>query len=158
MLELSEKVKENFFNPKNTGEMDNPDGMGAIENPICGDITKLFLRIRNGLIEDAKFLSFGCAVTIASASVFTEKIKGKEISFLLSGEDEEIIKRLMGLIEDELGGIPAAKLHCPPATVEVFLKAMVSYFEREGDKNLSQRIKEIIPKIKEYYQRGEEKI
>jgi NifU-like protein len=67
-------------------------------------------------VEDAKFLSFGCAVTIASASVLTEKIKGKEISKLFWGTDEEVVQRLVSLIESELGEIPPVKLHCPPAT------------------------------------------
>ena len=112
-MELSEKTIEHFRNPKNVGEMENPEGFGTIANPVCGDLTKLYLRIKGDLVEDAKFLPFGCAVTIASASVLTEKIKGKEISQLLSGRDDEIISRLVGLIESELGEIPPAKLHCP---------------------------------------------
>jgi len=71
MLELNEKIKGHFRNPQNVGEIENPEGKGAINNPVCGDTTKLYLRIKNGVVEDAKFLSFGCAVTIASASVFT---------------------------------------------------------------------------------------
>jgi nitrogen fixation NifU-like protein len=156
MLELNEKIKEHFRNPQNVGEMENPEGIGAIDNPICGDTTKLYLRIKNGVVEDAKFLSFGCAVTIASASVLTEKIKGKKISFLLSGHDDEVIQRLMSLIETELGEIPPVKLHCPPATVQVFLQAISEYFERGGDTQFSSRIKRLIPLISDYYKRGEE--
>jgi nitrogen fixation NifU-like protein len=156
MLELSEKVKEHFRNPLNVGEIENPEGMGTINNPICGDTTKLYLRIKEGVIEDAKFLSFGCAVTIASASVFTEKIKGKEISWLLSGRDEEVVPRLMSLIETELGEIPPLKLHCPPATVQVFLEAIAEYMEKEGKIQLSSRTKGLIPLVSDYYKRGEE--
>jgi nitrogen fixation NifU-like protein len=156
MLELSEKIKEHFRNPKNAGEIENPEGMGAINNPICGDTTKLYLRIKEGVIEDAKFLSFGCAVTIASASVFTERIKGKEISPLFSGTDEEVVQRLIRMIESELGEIPPVKLHCPPATVQVFLEAISGYLEREGETEWSSRAKSLIPKISEYYKRGEE--
>jgi nitrogen fixation NifU-like protein len=156
VLELSEKIKEHFRNPKNVGEIENPEGMGAVDNPICGDTTKLYLRIKNGVVEDAKFLSFGCAVTIASASVFTEKIRGKEISWLLSGSDREVVQRLVGLIENELGEIPAAKLHCPPATVQVFLQAVAEYFEKGGDAQFSSRIKGLILLISDYYKRGEE--
>lgn len=155
MLELSENIKKHFFNPRNTGEIENPDGMGSINNPVCGDITKLYLRIKDGLIEDAKFLSFGCAVTIASASVFTEKIRGSNIYEIFSGSDEEVIKRLIDQIESELGEIPSAKLHCPPATVEVFLKALGEYFEKIGREDLYLRTKELIPKVSEYYQRGD---
>jgi nitrogen fixation NifU-like protein len=157
MLELNEKIKEHFRNPQNVGEMENPEGMGAINNPVCGDTTKLYLRIKNGVIEDAKFLSFGCAVTIASASVLTEKIKGKEISKLFSSTDDEVVRELVRLIESELGEIPPIKLHCPPATVQVFLESIAGYLEREGKTALSSRAKSLIPKISEYYKRGEEK-
>jgi nitrogen fixation NifU-like protein len=157
MLELNEKIKEHFRNPLNVGEIENPEGMGAVDNPVCGDTTKLYLRIKDGVIEDAKFLSFGCAVTIASASVFTEKIKGRKISWLLSGGDEEVIQRLVNLIENELGEIPAVKLHCPPATVQVFLEAIAEYFGKGGRPELSSKIKALIPLISDYYKRGEEK-
>ena len=157
MLELSEKIKEHFRNPHNVGEIENTEGMGSINNPVCGDTTKLYLRIKDWFIEDAKFLSFGCAVTIASASVLTEKIKDKEISKLLVGTDEEVVKRLMSLIESELGEIPPIKLHCPPATVQVFLESIAGYFEREGKNELSSRAKRLIPLISEYYKRGVEK-
>ena len=154
MLELSEKIKEHFRNPKNVGEIQNAEGMGAINNPVCGDTTKLYLKIKDGIVEDAKFLSFGCAVTIASASVFTEKIKGKDISEFFSGTDDEVIQRLVSLIESELGEIPPIKLHCPPATVQVFLDSITGYFKKEGKTELSLRAKSLIPKISEYYERG----
>jgi nitrogen fixation NifU-like protein len=155
MIELSEKIKEHFRNPKNVGEIENPEGIGTVTNPVCGDKTVLHLRIKDGVIEDCKFLSFGCAVTIASASVLTEKIKGMEISQLLSGSDDEIIKRLIGLIENELGEIPPIKLHCPPATVQAFLEAITGYFEKEGETKFSSRIKTLIPLVSDYYKRGE---
>jgi NifU-like protein involved in Fe-S cluster formation len=96
-------------------------------------------------------------VTIASASVFTEKIKGKEISWVFSGSDEEVVQRLISLIESELGEIPAVKLHCPPATVQVFLQAIAEYSGKGGRPELSSRIKALIPLISDYYKRGEEK-
>jgi len=156
MLELNEKIKEHFRNPQNVGEIENPEGMGAVNNPVCGDTTKLYLRIKDGVVEDAKFLSFGCAVTIASASVFTQQIKGKVISQVLSGNDDEIITRLINLIEGELGDIPAIKLHCPPATVQVFLEAIAEYFERGEETKFSLRIKGLVPLVSKYYKRGEE--
>jgi len=155
-MELSEKIKDHFRNPQNTGEIENPEGTGTVLNPVCGDKTVLFLRIKQGIIEDAKFLSFGCAVTIASASVLTGKIKGKEISQLLSGSDEEVVHRLINLIESELGEIPAVKLHCPPATVQVFLEAISEYYEKQGQTQFSTRLKTLTPKISQYYKRGVE--
>jgi NifU-like protein involved in Fe-S cluster formation len=94
-------------------------------------------------------------VTIASASVFTQKIIGKEISQLLSGSDDEVISRLVNLIESELGEIPPAKLHCPPATVQVFLEAISGYLEKGEESPLSSRIKGLIPQVSDYYKRGE---
>jgi NifU-like protein involved in Fe-S cluster formation len=95
-------------------------------------------------------------VTIASASVFTEKIKGTEIPNLFLGTNEEVVQRLVSLIENELGEIPPIKLHCPPATVQVFLESISGYLEKEGKKELSSRAKSLIPKISEYYKRGKE--
>lgn len=155
-MELSQQIKEHFYHPQNVGEIENPDGFGSINNPICGDTTKLYLKIKDGVIEDAKFLSFGCAVTIASASVFTQQIKGKQVSQLFSGSDEEVIQRLIHLIEGQLGQIPAVKLHCPPATVQVFLEAISEYMEKEKQFQLSMRIRKMIPLVSDYYKRGEE--
>jgi len=128
--------------------------MGTIDNPVCGDITEIYLRIKNGMIEDAKFKSYGCAVTIASASVFTEKIKGQEIRGLVSGSDDEVVHKLVGLIERELGELPAPKLHCPPATVQAFLEAICGYYEKEEKPQLASRMKRLVPLIATYYQRG----
>ncbi|MGD0916065.1 MAG: iron-sulfur cluster assembly scaffold protein [Thermodesulfobacteriota bacterium] len=157
MLELSEKIKEHFRNPQNVGEIENPEGTGSINNPVCGDTTKLYLRIKEGMIEDAKFLSYGCAVTIASASVFTKNIKGKEISQLFWGRDDEVVQRLIRLIETELGEIPSIKLHCPPATVQVFLEAVAEYWGKEEQLQLSSRVRKMIPLVSDYYKRGDEK-
>ena len=154
-MELSPKTIEHFRNPQNVGEIEDPEGTGTITNPICGDKTVLYMRIKEGVVEDAKFLSFGCAVTIASASVLTEKIKGEKISQLLSGSDDEVISRLVNLIESELGEIPPAKLHCPPATVQVFLEAISGYLEKGEESQLSSRIKGLIPQVSDYYKRGE---
>jgi len=155
MLELNEKIKKHFRRPLNVGEIENPEGMGAVDNPVCGDTTRLYLRIKDGVIEDAKFLSFGCAVTIASASVFTEKIKGKEISRIFSGSDAEVVQRLISLIESELGEIPAVKLHCPPATIQVFLEAIAEYLEKKGEPQMNSRIRSLLPLVSIYYKRGE---
>lgn len=104
MRRFSDKAIEHFSNPQNVGIIERPEEIATITNPVCGDVTEIYLRIKEGIIEDAKFKSFGCAVTIASASVFTENIKGKEISKLVSGRDEETVRQLVGLVENELGG------------------------------------------------------
>jgi len=154
MIKFSDKVLEHFQNPRNVGIIELPEAMGTMSNPVCGDITEIYLRIRQGIIEDAKFKSYGCAVTIASASVFTEKIRGQEISRLVSGRDDEVVPKLVGMIEGELGELPAAKLHCPPATVQAFLEAICQYTDKEGEPHISSRIKSLIPLVAKYYQRG----
>jgi nitrogen fixation NifU-like protein len=155
MIKFSEQVLEHFQNPRNVGTIECPEAMGTIDNPVCGDITEIYLRIKNGMIEDAKFKSYGCAVTIASASVFTEKIRGQEIARLVAGEDNEVVHKLVGLIEGELGELPAPKLHCPPATVQAFLEAICGYYEKEGEPHLASRMKRLVPLIAKYYKRGE---
>ena len=154
MIKFSEKVIEHFQNPRNVGSLEFPEAMGTINNPVCGDITEIYLCIRDGIIKDAKFKSYGCAVTIASASVFTEKIKGQEISKLVSGKDDKIVRHLIDLIEGELGELPAEKLHCPPATIQAFLEAICQYNEKEGEPHITSKIKRLIPLVSEYYQRG----
>ncbi len=154
-LGYSDAVIEHFQSPRNVGKIEQPDGVGRITNPICGDVTELYLRIKNGIIKEARFQSLGCAVTIASASIFTEKIKRVPISELLSGKDEEVIRRLVRLIEKDLGELPAQKLHCPPATVEAFLEALEQHAEREGHGELASRLKRLVPQIAEYYRRGQ---
>lgn len=155
MKRFSDKVIEHFSNPQNVGIIEQPEGIATITNPVCGDVTEIYLRIKEGIIEDAKFKSFGCAVTIASASVFTENIKSKEISKLISGNDEETVRQLVGLVENELGELPPQKLHCPPATVQAFLEAILQYNEGKGETQLASRIKRLIPLVSKYYERGE---
>jgi nitrogen fixation NifU-like protein len=154
---FSPQVIEHFENPRNVGRIDGADGVGTIVNPICGDTTELYLRIKNGVVEDAKFHSLGCAVTIASASVFTEKIKGYALAGLLARPSGEVVTHLLSLIEAELGELPSMKLHCPPATVEAFFQAVGQHSEKEGDAPTVAKIKEIIPLIAQYYERGKKK-
>jgi nitrogen fixation NifU-like protein len=157
MVEFSDKLIEHFQNPRNVGIIEFPEGIATTTNPVCGDVTEIYLRIKDGVIEDAKFKSLGCAVTIASASVFTERIKGMEISKLISGSDEEIVNRLVTLIENELGELPAKKLHCPPATVQAFFEAILGYCENEGESQIVSKIKNLIQLVAKYYERGEKK-
>jgi nitrogen fixation NifU-like protein len=139
MIRFSNRVIEHFQHQRNVGELEYPDGIGTVDNPVCGDVTEPYLRIKDGVIEDAKFKSFGCAVTIALASVFTGKIKGAEIYGLLSGSDSDVVKRLVGLIENELGELPAVKLHCPPATVQAFLGAVLRYYGNQQESKITYR-------------------
>ena len=104
MSMYSEKVIAAFMNPKNVGAMENPDGVGEVGNPRCGDVMKIYLRVRDERIEDVKFQTFGCAAAIATSSMATELIKGKSV--------EEALKLSNAAVVEALEGLPPQKIHC----------------------------------------------
>jgi nitrogen fixation NifU-like protein len=118
-MEYSEKVMEHFMHPRNVGEIENADAIGEVGNPQCGDIMRLYLKIEDGKITDAKFKTFGCGAAIASSSMLTELIKGKTI--------EEALKVSNKLVEEALGGLPAIKRHCSLLAEESLLSALENY-------------------------------
>ena len=117
-------VMEHLTHPKNKGEMENPDGVGQVQNPVCGDTMRLFIRVEAGRIADASFLTFGCGAAIASSSVTTEMIKGKTIEEALSISDQTIV--------DSLGGLPPTKIHCSILS-EKAIKAAVLDYQKKRD-------------------------
>ncbi|MGA1868420.1 MAG: Fe-S cluster assembly protein NifU [bacterium] len=120
MWEYSDKVKEYFLNPKNVGEIENPDGEATVGSMACGDALKLTFKLdEHGRVKDAKFKTFGCASAIASATALTEMIKGKTI--------DEIEKITNQDIADDLGGLPQQKMHCSVLGREALEKAIAHY-------------------------------
>jgi len=118
-MEYSEKVKEHFRNPRNVGEIENPDGIGKAGNPVCGDIMELYIRVQEGLITDAKFKTFGCGAAIATSSMVTEMVKNKTI--------EEALKISNRAVAEALGGLPPIKMHCSVLAEEALKKAIYDY-------------------------------
>ena len=101
----TEKVMENFTNPKNVGEVENANAVGQVGSPACGDIMKMSMKINDdGIIEDVKFKTYGCGAAIATSSVATEMIKGKHVDEARKLTNQQVI--------DDLGGLPPAKIHC----------------------------------------------
>lgn len=100
----SEKVLDHFSNPRNVGEIENADGVGEIGNAKCGDIMKMYLKIDDGIITDAKFKTFGCGAAVATSSMATELIKGKSI--------DDALKLTNDAVVEALDGLPAVKIHC----------------------------------------------
>ena len=124
MALYSEKVMDHFRNPRNVGVIENADGMGEVGNPVCGDIMKIYLKIRDDTIADVKFETFGCGSAIASSSMATELIKGKPISDALQLTNKAVTQAL--------GGLPAHKLHCSVLAEEAIKAALQNYYEKNG--------------------------
>ena len=120
----NEKVMDVFKNPKNVGEIENPDGIGTVGNASCGDIMQISLKIENNIIVDAKFKTFGCAAAIATSSTATEMIKGMTI--------EEALKVTNKRVVEVLGGLPSQKLHCSVLAEEAIKKAIEDYLSKRS--------------------------
>ena len=115
----SEKVMDHFRNPRNVGVIENADGVGEVGNTVCGDIMKIYLKIKDGIIEDVKFNTFGCGSAIASSSMATEMIKGKPVS--------EALELTNKAVAEALDGLPAHKLHCSVMAEQAVKKAVKDY-------------------------------
>jgi len=115
----SEQVMEHFRNPRNVGEIENPDGIGHVGNPVCGDIMELYIKVEDGIIVDAKFKTFGCGAAIATSSMVTELVKGKRVS--------EALKISNRAVAEALGGLPPIKMHCSVLAEEALKSAIDDY-------------------------------
>ena len=120
----SEKVMDHFTNPRNVGVIEDADGVGEVGNPVCGDIMKMYLKIDNGIITDAKFKTFGCGAAIATSSMATEMIKGKTIK-----EAEQVSNKA---VMEALDGLPPAKIHCSVLAEEAIAAALNDYKTKNG--------------------------
>jgi nitrogen fixation NifU-like protein len=119
----SEKVMDHFMNPRNVGEIENPDGIGEEGNPTCGDVMRITIKVEGDTIVDAKFKTFGCGAAIAVSSMITEMVRGKTLDEALSITKQNIA--------DELGGLPAQKLHCSVLGSDALRMAIEDYRSRQ---------------------------
>jgi len=132
-LNYTKKTIDNFLKPKNVGSLKNPDGYAQIGNMVCGDQLDFFLKVEKGIIKDVKFLSFGCASNIATASILTEKVKGMKIA--------EAKKYKWAEVVDDLGGLPRQKIHCSVMAVQGLQKAINDYEARQKDAGVKKPVK-----------------
>jgi nitrogen fixation NifU-like protein len=123
-MHYSEKVMDHFMNPRNVGEVDNPDGIGQIGNVNCGDIMRMTIKVADAQIAEVKFKTFGCGAAIAVSSMVTEMVKGKSLDEAAAiGRDD---------VAEALGGLPAKKLHCSNLGTDALKAAINDYWRRNG--------------------------
>ena len=126
-LNYTQKTLANFLNPKNAGEVKNSDAKATVGNRVCGDQLSFSIKVKDGKIQDLKFLSFGCASNIATASILTAKAKGKTLAAAKKLDWTEIVK--------ELGGLPNQKVHCSVLAIEG-LRAVIEEYEKGSAKKI----------------------
>ncbi len=123
--QYSEKVLDHFHHPRNVGMIKNPDGVGRVGNPICGDVMELYIKVKNNVIVDTKFKTFGCGAAIATSSIITELVKGKTIKEALKISNKAVVQALDGL--------PPVKVHCSLLAEEALKKAIEDYISKKKD-------------------------
>jgi nitrogen fixation NifU-like protein len=124
-MDYTELVMEHFTNPRNVGVIEDPDGVGKVGNPICGDLMEMMIKVRDGHIADVKFRTFGCGAAIATSSVATEMVKGKSL--------EEAAKLTRQQVAEALGGLPPQKMHCSNLAAEALRAALEDYYSRHPE-------------------------
>ncbi len=117
--QYTEMVKDHFFNPRNVGEIKDADGVGTVGNPTCGDVMAIYIKVKDEIIIDIKFKTFGCAAAVATSSILTEMAKGKML--------DEALKITRDNVANELGGLPAIKLHCSNLAADALREAIKDY-------------------------------
>ncbi|MCX7748047.1 MAG: Fe-S cluster assembly scaffold protein NifU [Clostridia bacterium] len=120
----SEKVMDHFMNPRNVGEIEDADGVGQVGNAKCGDIMKMYLKVEDGVIVDAKFKTFGCGAAVATSSMATELVRGKTI--------EEALNITNKAVAEALDGLPPVKMHCSNLAEEAIREAINDYKKKNG--------------------------
>ena len=122
----SKKVMEHFMNPRNVGVIENPDGYGKVGNPVCGDVMEIFIKVKDDIITDIKFRTFGCGSAIATSSMVTELAKGKHV--------DEAMRITRGDVASELEGLPPQKMHCSNLAADALHEAIKDYRNKKQQK------------------------
>ena len=120
----SKKVMEHFTNPKNVGVIENPDGYGKVGNPVCGDLMEIYIKVKDDIITDIKFKTFGCGSAIATSSMVTELAKGKHV--------DEAFKITRNDVANELDGLPPQKMHCSNLAADALQEAIKDYKKKKN--------------------------
>ncbi len=121
----SDKVMDHFMNPRNMGEIEDADGVGTVGNPSCGDVMRLYVKVKDGIITDARFKTFGCGAAIATSSMTTEMVKGKTLKEALDISNQAVA--------EALDGLPQVKMHCSVLAEDALRAALKDYFEKHPE-------------------------
>ncbi|HJH31063.1 MAG TPA: Fe-S cluster assembly scaffold protein NifU [Methanosarcinaceae archaeon] len=122
----NEKVMDHFSNPRNVGEIEDADGIGEVGNPTCGDMMNIYIKVKDGILTDVKFKTFGCGAAIATSSMITEIAIGKTI--------EEALEITRNDVAEELGGLPQVKMHCSNLAADGLHAAIEDYRNKQNIK------------------------
>ncbi|MDO8670836.1 MAG: Fe-S cluster assembly scaffold protein NifU [Dehalococcoidia bacterium] len=122
----TERVMDHFSNPRNVGSMADADGVGLEGNPVCGDLMKIFIKVKDDRIEDIKFQTFGCGAAIATSSMVTELVKGKTLDEAMAISNRKVA--------EALGGLPSQKMHCSNLAADALHKAIEDYRTKQAAK------------------------
>ena len=140
---VKDPLMEHFMNPRNVGELTDADGVGDVGNPLCGDIVRLFLKIKNDRIEKATFKTFGCRAAIATSSILTEMLPNRSIHDALQITEKDMLR--------QLGDLPPLKRHCGKLAELALQGAIGDYFQKSrGDGALRERVAERIRDMREW--------
>ncbi len=124
MEEYSKKVMDHFFNPRNVGVIEDADGIGEVGNPVCGDIMRMYIKVKDDVITDIKFKTFGCGAAVATSSMVTEMVKGKNIKDALEITNKQVA--------EALDGLPPIKMHCSNLAEAGIKAAIDDYYRKNG--------------------------
>ena len=124
-MDYSEKVMDHFSNPRNVGEIPDADGVGTVGNAKCGDIMRMYLKVKDGIIEDVKFKTFGCGAAIATSSMATELVKGKTVA--------EALELTNQAVAEALDGLPPVKMHCSMLAEQAIHAAVEDYQKKHPE-------------------------
>ena len=125
MEQYSKKVMDHFLNPRNVGEIKDADGIGEVGNPVCGDIMRMYIKVKDNVITDIKFLTYGCGAAVATSSMVTEMVKGKTL--------EEALEISNKQVAEALDGLPPIKMHCS-VLAEEGIKAAIDDYKKKNEK------------------------
>lgn len=125
----TEKVINHFRDPHNMGRMENPDGIGKVGNPVCGDVMWIYIKVNDNIITDCSFETFGCVAAVATSSILTDLVKGKTLEEALKVSNKDVIA--------QLGGLPSAKTHCSVLAEQGIKSAILDYQKRKNSNDIN---------------------